>query len=111
MAVYIVANDEDDQVYFSIDSSLVRINAAQLIQLAKDINRLDNGQGCTHYKIRSNDVKFVRYYLSEMKREGDYIPGELWVHPVLEDHKKHILAVLQGKADKIPMPQTDTKPT
>lgn len=105
MAAWLAENTANHQIYFVADESAIKIDDATLIQLVKQIHQiadpLSGGSDWSLEKFPTDEKWFVKHYLEKIKKEGQYIPGKIWIHPDLEILKRKIAEAFLGKRLKI----------
>ena len=105
MAVIVAKGPNDNQVYFTIDQSLVKVPETKVLELIRDIDKMalptgDNSQGSL-YIIGSDDPEVVQDIINKGKAKGRYITGKIWVHPDLTVIRTKIIAVLNGEKERL----------
>lgn len=114
MGVWVAKSNNESQIYFTADESLVAVDISKLLSLVHDLDQMampsKQGQKPILSRILSDDPDKVRWVLKNGKAKGQYIPGEIWIHPDLSVIKMKIIMVLTGKRRKVTQQMIAAKP-
>ncbi len=105
MGVWIVKSSDESQIYFTVDESLVKISEEKLLELAQDIDQMamptTPDKNVNLFRIKSDNPATIEWVLNKSQAKGQYIPGQIWIHPDLLVIKSRIIAVVQGTKRKV----------
>ena len=105
MGVWVVKSSDENQIYLTVDESLVKISEEKLLELARDIDTMampsTPGKDVNLFRIGSENPSSIEWVLNKGQAKGQYVPGQIWIHPDLLVIKSRILAVLQGTKRKV----------
>lgn len=105
MAVIVAKSSDNNQIYFTVNESLVKVPVEKVTELIRDIDKMAQPRGKStggnFYRILSEDEDRVNDILNQGAARGKYIPGQIWFHPDVIALKVKIIAVLAGTKRKV----------